>query len=300
MTSEPTATFPLNLIQNSVKMTYENPIGLKANLLHSYQTGLLNTNFYDICPKQDKLFKQMLYSLTFFDVVINERKNYETIGWNVAYEFDVSDFIQSAKQLNMFLCDGKPTPFKTLHYIISECFYGGRIIEEYDKRLLKTILLDTFNGKILENPTHKINSCKLPLRFEHRFILKFIEDNIPDESNCKVYGLHENSDFLFKLKNSNDLLNSMTIARGIETTNNLGKSDFLLKLTEIIDKLPGPIDVDDTNFGFTYDKSSNSVAASEMKMFNNLLKVIRKTCTELEQAIQGSFSFSPCLPFNII
>lgn len=75
MTSELTTTFPLDLIQNSIKMIYEKPHVPKANhLLNSYRTGPLDTDFYDSCPKQDKLFKQLLYSLTFFDVLVNERK----------------------------------------------------------------------------------------------------------------------------------------------------------------------------------------------------------------------------------
>ncbi|XP_031627371.1 dynein heavy chain 12, axonemal [Contarinia nasturtii] len=297
MTSEPTTTFPLNLIQNSVKMTYENPKGLKNSLLNSYQTKLLNSKFYDSCPKQDKLFKQMLYSLTFFDAIVNERKHYGSVGWNVAYEFGISDFTQSAKQLQMFLGDGKFIPFKTLHYIISECIYGGLIVDEYDKRLLKTLLNDVFNGRILEGPPYKISSLDvytLPLRYEHRFVVKFIEETIPVKSNCRVYGLHENSDFIFKLKTSNALLTKMKIANDIKTTSTLDEVEFLVNLTDIIAKLPHPIDCNKPNsFEFSYERSLNIVLTSELKMFNKLLKIIRKTCTELQQALQGHLTLTP-------
>lgn len=291
MTSEPTTTFPLNLIQYSVKMTYENPNGLKTSLLNSYQTKLLNSQFYDSCPKQDKLFKQTLYSLTYFHVIVNERKNYGNVGWNVAYEFSESDFSQSAKQLQLFLCDGKFIPFKTLQYIISECFYGGLIVDDFDKRLLKAILSDVFNERILEGPPYNISSLDsytLPLRYEHRFVVKFIEDTVPIKSNCAVYGLHENADFIYKLKTSNALLRTMKIASDIRATSSPDESEFLLKLTEINAKLPNAIVVDEpNNFEFFYERSLNIVLTSETKMFNKLLKVIRKTCFDLQQALQG-------------
>lgn len=295
MTSEPTTTFPLNLIQNSIKMTYEKPQGLKANLMHSYQTGLLNTAFYDSCPKQDKLFKQMLYSLTFFDVLVNERRNYSHIGWNAPYEFSLSDFQQTIRQLQRFLCDGKSKPFQTLHYIIGECFYGGRMSDVYDKRLLKTILNDIFNDGILMGPPYKftsIDAYALPLRFEHRLILKFIEESIPEQVNCDVYGLHENSDFILKLKMSNDFLTKMTISMSLKPKIMDDEAEFLQRLNEIQQKLPEPIvttaeaETRD-HHEFSYKNSLNVVLSTEMNHFNHLFKVIRKTCQELQQAIQG-------------
>lgn len=293
MTSEPTSTFPLNLIQNSVKMTYEKPKGLKASLLNSYQTGPLNTNFYDSCPKQDKLFKQMLYSLTFFDVVVNERKNYGHLGWNVTYEFNVSDFIQSIRQLQSFLSDGKPTPFQTLQYIISECFYGGRIVDKYDKRLLETILSDVFNEGILIGPPYKftsIDTYTLPLRFEHRLILKFIQETISEKSTCDVYGLHPNSDFIYKLKASNALLTAMNVAMALKPKIVFDEAEFLERLYEIGKKLPEPIDTNSPNaHGFPNKNSLNVVLITEMRMFNQLLIMIRETCTQLQQVIQGLF-----------
>lgn len=301
MTSEPTSTFPLNIIQNSVKMVYEKPKGLKPNLLNSYKTGPLNTSFYDSCPKQDKLFKQMLYSLTFFDVIVNERKNYGCIGWNVAYQFGLSDFTQSVRQLQAFLCDGKPTPFPTLHYIISECFYGGRIVDQYDKRLLKSILSDIFNEQILNGPPYKFGSFDaftLPLRFEHRLVVKFIEENIPEKSTCDVYGLHQNSDFYFKLNNSNALLTTMMTAMHPKTPDVMSETEFLEKLKDINEKLPEPIDTDASNaYDFSYENSMNKVLTSEMHMFNQLLRNIRGTCFELQQAIQGLGTYSIFLNF---
>lgn len=43
------------------------------------------------CPKQDK-YKKLLFSLCFFHSVLLERKKFLMLGWNIAYEFNDSDF----------------------------------------------------------------------------------------------------------------------------------------------------------------------------------------------------------------
>ena len=49
LTSMPTGTFPISVLQNSVKMTIEPPQGLRANLLRSY-AGITESEF-DECVK---------------------------------------------------------------------------------------------------------------------------------------------------------------------------------------------------------------------------------------------------------
>lgn len=253
--------------------------------MNSYRTGLLKSNFYDSCPKQDKLFKQLLYSLTFFDVVVNERKHYGSVGWNSAYEFSLSDFTQSVRQLQMFLCDGK-APFKALQYIFGECFYGGRILDEYDRRLLKILLADIFNDSIVKGPPYKFNSTDnhFPTRFEHRLVLKFIEDSIPEQSSCIVYGLHQNSDYYFNFTKSNNLLSSMKLAVNTRLPSQPNDEDILHKLREIQRKLPQLVK---NGFGCSNENLMMVVLHTEANKFDNLQKIIQTTCSTLQQSIQG-------------
>lgn len=293
MTTEVTTMFPLNLIGNGVKMTCETPKAIKPKLLQAYKSYPLNSDFYDSCPKNDKIFKQMLYSISFFDVIVNERKHYKEFGWNIAYEFNRCDFIDSMRQLQSFLCLGKQISFETLQYIIGDCLYGGRIIDEYDKRLLTSILVSVFNDKILKDPFFSLASrqnCLLPRRFEHRMILKYIEETLPNEMNCEFYGLHSNSDFTYGLNNANDLLNSMRITLNAVQTNEHNVIDCLEYLMEINEKLPKMIDISDAaKCQSSYDGSMNAILFAEVEKFNRLLDVICSTCSQLNQAIQGMY-----------
>lgn len=45
------------------------------------------------CPKVE--FKPMLYVLSYFHAVIQERKKFGKIGWNVNYDFNMSDYLIS-------------------------------------------------------------------------------------------------------------------------------------------------------------------------------------------------------------
>lgn len=295
MTSEPTASFPLNLLQKGIKITHERSKGLKSNLLNLYQTSPLSTAFYDSCPKQDKMFKKCSYSLTLFDVIVNERKHYGNIGWSIAYEFTHNDFEQSIQLLQQLLCDGKDVSFETLRYIIGEFAYGGRIINNFDKRLVDTILMDIFNKDILTEFVVKMTpNCehKLPRRFDPSItVLKFIEENVPNKTNCEFYGLHENSDFIYKLNISEELLNSMRSTSGRIYENMESEFDAIKSELElIINKLPQRVKFErNEKERFSYENSMSSVLVSEMKQYNHLLNVICSTCDDLRQALEGEF-----------
>ena len=98
----------------------------------------------------------MLYVLSFFHAVIQERKKYGKIGWNVSYDFNESDFKISYKLIDMYLTKANKNneeelPWDTLRYLIGEAMYGGRVTDDFDRRVLSTYLTEYLGDFIFDS-----------------------------------------------------------------------------------------------------------------------------------------------------
>jgi dynein heavy chain len=137
LTSMPSEAFPVSTLQNSVKMTLEPPQGLRSNLLRTYD--VLDNKLLNDCNKPRE-YKMLLLGFAFFHAIVQDRRKFGPIGWNIPYAFTFEDFDVCQKQLKLFLDDYEVIPFKVLNYLGSEINYGGRVTDDKDVRLIKSIL----------------------------------------------------------------------------------------------------------------------------------------------------------------
>ncbi|KAL1506278.1 hypothetical protein ABEB36_005670 [Hypothenemus hampei] len=302
LTSYPSNKFPVSLLQKGVKMTNEPPTGLQNNLLKSYISDpVKNPDFYGGCEDHEEMFTRLLYGLAFFHAVVQERRTFGPLGWNIAYGFNDSDFDISVQQLQMFINESD-NPFEALLYLIGECNYGGRVTDDWDRRLIVTILNDFLNPEIVSKKDYTFSSVGdcygLPKKNEYQIYIAHIQA-LPAVHPPEIFGLHTNAGITRDLQDSRLLLESVLKAYG-ETSGGEGDdSDKYITLlcTDILSKMPQLFDIASANkkYPVEYSESMNTVLVQEMERFNKLLKTIRYSLEIMLKAIQGLVAMSPAL-----
>ncbi|KAK9744284.1 Dynein heavy chain C-terminal domain [Popillia japonica] len=239
------------------------------------------------------MFSRLLYAIAFFHSVVQERRTFGALGWNIPYGFNESDFDISVQQLQMFINEYTNNPYEAISYLTGECNYGGRVTDDWDRRLIVTILADFINPKVVEDMNYSFSSAGtcygLPRKNEYQHYIDHI-NALPQFHPPEVCGLHSNAGITRDLQSSNLLLNSIIKVEG-EGSASGGETDHLLILVsgDILAKLPNIFDLEAAKrkFPVEYTESMNTVLVQEMERFNKLLMVMKKSLQDIQKAIQG-------------
>uniref|UniRef100_A0A8C6IBT9 Dynein axonemal heavy chain 12 n=1 Tax=Mus spicilegus TaxID=10103 RepID=A0A8C6IBT9_MUSSI len=295
LTSYPSPKFPVTILQNGVKMTNEPPTGLRLNLLQSYLSDpISDTQFFKGCPGKELAWEKLLFGVCFFHALVQERKKFGPLGWNIPYGFNESDLRISIRQLQLFINEYDTIPFEAISYLTGECNYGGRVTDDWDRRLLLTMLADFYNSFIIENPHYKFSpsgNYYAPPKGTYDDYIEFIK-KLPFTQEPEIFGLHENVDISKDLQQTKVLFESLLLTQGgAKQTGSSGSTDqVLLEITEdILTQLPNDFDIEAAlkNYPVRYEESMNTVLVQEMERFNNLIRTIRNTLRDLKKAIKG-------------
>jgi len=293
-TTYPSDVFPVSVLQNGVKMTNEPPKGLRANLLGSFNADpIANESFFNSCSKSFE-FHRLIFGLCFFHALVQERRLYGPLGWNIPYEFNESDLRISVQQLLLFLNENDEVPFKALVYTAGECNYGGRVTDDKDRRTLNCILKRIYNPTFLE-PEHDISPSGIftcPKDGDRDWFMEFI-DQMPLIAAPEVFGMHDNATLTKDQNDTNTLLASTLDTEGGGDGGGSGgasKETILTNLcAEIAESIPDNFDIEfaQLKYPVRWDESMNTVVCQELIRFNNLLTLVRDSLRNLQKAIKG-------------
>ena len=221
-TTYPNPNFPVAILQNSVKMSFEPPSGLRQNMMGSYTSDpISDEDFFSSVTKID-IFHKLLYGLCFFHAIVQERRAFGALGWNNPYEFNESDLRISVKQLAMFLDLYEEIPYAALNYCFGRCNYGGRVTDDKDEITLSVILASYINVNIAEDGMvlaaspdgeGSANPWTVPNERSYDEYVDFI-DKLPLEVSPDVFGMHPNASMTKDQKNTTELFASILLTEG--------------------------------------------------------------------------------------
>jgi len=192
MTSGPSKVFPVSVLQNSVKMTLEPPSGLKQNVLGTYEA--LEWKEIEESEKPEPI-KKLLFGFCFFHAIVQDRRKFGPIGWNIPYAFTNEDLMVCRKQLKIFVESYDEIPYKVLNYVGAEVNYGGRVTDAIDGRLISEILKGFICPGALEDDYKfsKSGAYKVIPAGDKEDYIEYIK-SLPLNPKPEAFGLHENAE----------------------------------------------------------------------------------------------------------
>eukprot|EP00930_Biecheleria_cincta_P034372 TRINITY_DN23765_c0_g1_i1.p1 TRINITY_DN23765_c0_g1~~TRINITY_DN23765_c0_g1_i1.p1 ORF type:complete len:4302 (-),score=866.21 TRINITY_DN23765_c0_g1_i1:110-13015(-) len=294
LTSYPSDKFPVSILQNSVKITNEAPQGLRANLIGSFlMDPISNEEFFESC-KNPTAFKKLLYSLCFFHAVIQERRLFGPLGWNIPYEFTQNDLRISARQLQMFIDESPDSiQFKAINYLTGECNYGGRVTEGLDRRLLMTLLRDYYTADVLTEG-HSLCAEHEEFKVIGPSSLEGTVEKIREMPLIippGVYGFHANANLTREQNETYAMMENLLLTVGQSGGGGGSSQEETVgeAANDILRRLPAPWDLPEVQkkYPTMYKESMNTVLVQELTRFNNLIQVIASTLRDIQKAVQG-------------
>ncbi|EGF78014.1 hypothetical protein BATDEDRAFT_91203 [Batrachochytrium dendrobatidis JAM81] len=290
LSSSPHPDFPISILQCSLKMTTEPPKGLKANLTRLFDTTITD-DIFSRCTKSD-VYQKLIFSLSMFHSILLERKKFQTLGWNVVCEFSDSDFDICENIMVVLLDEYENVPWDALKYLIAEANYGGRVTDDWDRRILRGYINQYFNDDVITTPLYHLSSMPHYYIPEHTELFSYREyiATLPSIDKPEVFGQHPNADIASQIRESGYLLETLiSLQPQIVTKSSVSREDTVFGISaDIIKRIPKDIDFEATLQTFKNEKNPFSVVLfQEIKRYNDLLQNIRKSLADLQNSIKG-------------
>lgn len=161
MTMEFSEKIPNTLLRESMKFIFELPDGVKASISRTFGSVIVPARS-DTDPVERS---RLHFLLGWLHSVILERMRYHPIGWSKKYEFNeadlrcamdlVDEYIDLQGQRHNLPID--KIPWDAIRSVLINNIYGGKIDNEYDALILKSLVEQYFSVKSFD-----INSSMVP------------------------------------------------------------------------------------------------------------------------------------------
>ncbi|GLD91835.1 hypothetical protein PINS_up000368 [Pythium insidiosum] len=297
LTSDPNPKFPIAILQRGIKMTTEPPRGLKANLLRLYNT--ITPDKFARC-RQVKKYKRLLFCLCWFHSLLLERRKFNNLGWNIPYDFNESDFAISEDVLAIYLDEYEETPWDALKYLIAQANYGGRVTDDWDRRLMLVYINQFFSEEVLQVDNMPLSDSEyyfVPDDGDLHAYAEYIKQ-LPLDDPPAAFGQHPNAQIASQIDDGRELLSTILSLQAMGVAEGgKGNDDKVLTLLQSLkDSVPEVFDLPNIKLALSARSDPDAlktVLMQELERYNKLLSAIRGQLIMLEKGMQGAVVITP-------
>jgi dynein heavy chain len=218
-----------------------------------------------------------VFGLAWFHTILIERKKFKSLGWNVAYAFNESDYSVCEDLIALYMgrqdADGKsvdpaydkraPVPWAAIQYLVARANYGGRVTDERDRRLIQVYAKEIFNEALVaperwrpygtDDLTYVYPADEAagehpdPSQlFTPAYFYEEIASKMDDADPPSAYGQHINAEIASQKLDSQELLDSVVLLTPQKSGGAAAGADVaaeLARVADLIERLPEPLDV---------------------------------------------------------
>lgn len=241
-----------------------------------------------------------MFSLCWFHAVLLERRKFQSLGWNVKYDFNDSDFAICENLLSMYLSkdatdkdDDPPIPWDAMKYLIAEANYGGRVTDDRDRKLIRVYMNQFFQDAAISSPNFPLSSLPtyyIPEDGTLQSYREFVKTFPAGGDHPEAFGQHANAEISALMIDTTTLLNTLISLqpRSVEAGARSPEQVVGDLCASLENSVPQPLDLVAIMAKHEADPSPMKVVlVQEIARFNSLLNKIHRSLKDLQKGLKG-------------